>query len=108
LLSQNGRGPQVGRFDAEEFLTWFTAPIGSFAAGPFDLSLINGGFFTARWRDNPGFDMFSIGGTMDTVQVPEPGTLVLLGAGLLAVVMFRRRPRQRSQVVPAVVGQPAW
>ena len=91
LISIFGESSPIGGFDAEEFILWLTAPTGSFLAAPYDLDLINGGRFTARWRDNPGTDQFVIGGTMESVSVPEPATLALLGGALLGFGVFRRR-----------------
>ncbi len=38
-----------------------------------------------------GFDNFSIGGLPQVTPTPEPGTYVLLGAGLLALAVFRKK-----------------
>jgi hypothetical protein len=58
--------------------------VGLFAGDPNDPNNILG------WVESPqgGFS-FRVNG--DTVSVPEPNTLYLLGAGLLGVALFRRR-----------------
>jgi hypothetical protein len=88
--------PYIGRFDPEEFLLWFFAAPGVFQNGVpyFDsLDQITGGDFNARWRDNPGYDMFTFGGSIDSVQVPEPSSLLLFVTALLGGTAVVRRKR---------------
>jgi hypothetical protein len=50
---------------------------------------------TAAGTDVFGFDDMTIGDPEQVNIVPEPGTYALLGAGLLAVGLLRRRSRQQ-------------
>jgi hypothetical protein len=59
-------------------------------AGVVELSWMRGG---GTWSRVPSFDLVAIG---DVVEVPEPGSGLLLAGGLLALAATRRSPRPRG------------
>lgn len=48
-------------------------------------------FRTSGSTENLSIDMLRVGTTFDTVVIPEPGTLVLMGIALGSLLLFRRR-----------------
>lgn len=75
-----------------------TMDLGSFAGAFSDAAGVDGSFsMTLLVRINHGNGAnrtdFDFGGFATVAAIPEPGTVLLIGVGLLAIVLMRRRKR---------------
>jgi hypothetical protein len=88
-------GPDLAKGDFHVVLQ--LSPVGGFLSGPFVLNLSNADFA----GNNTNITGFSLGAfTGGTIQgsgdlslraIPEPGSLLLLGSGMVGIGWFRRR-----------------
>lgn len=100
-MSVSGLGGTSGNFEISDGLTKITAvfKFGSGNVDPdwisFDISNIATGGFSADWSVNQQQQLshVSLYGEKVALRVTEPGTLALLGLGIVGLTLVRRRTR---------------